>query len=139
MNYIIPFYLAARETITNLVETVEIVASPVDRGELAARKARGMIIVRAEQVTARMRVVPGFWTNGIESEVETMASITVDGRGGRLFGQSVSGSGQSQGDVGGACEGGAAALADAASAAMRQTLLRMGEALANSERVRRGG
>jgi hypothetical protein len=129
---------SVRLTFANLLETVEVVDAPVGREELAARGARAMIIVRGEDVTGRLRVVPGFWSNGIEAEVELAASITVDGREGRLLGLTASGDGNAQGPAGGFCEGGAGALAQAAEAAMKENVLRLGEALTNSERVRTG-
>jgi len=130
------FAESVRQTLTNVVAEIEVVQTPVDRTELAKRSARGMIVVRGESVDGRLRVVPGFWTAGIETDVEIVASITVDGKQGRLLGSTVSGLGHSQGDAGFACGGGGAALADAAGKSVEQTLTRLGEALVNSERVR---
>ncbi|MGO4835967.1 hypothetical protein AB4144_27370 [Rhizobiaceae sp. 2RAB30] len=132
------FKESTRQTFSNLVDDLEVVDNPVDRSELAARSARGMIIVRGEQVIGKLRAVPGFWSVGIETDVEIVASIAVDGRNGRLLGSTVSGRGVAQTDAGAACEGGAESLTESASAAMRQTLGRLGEALNNSERVRTG-
>ncbi len=132
------FVSSTRQTMANLVEELELIQSPVDRSELASRNARGMIIVRGEQTIARLRVVPGFWSAGIETDVETVASITVDGRKGRLLGSTVSGRGTAQSDAGVMCDGGSKSLAQSAGDAMRQTLTRLGEALTNSERVRAG-
>ncbi len=132
------FTSSTRQTFANLVGDLELVSAPVDRSDLAARGARGMIIVRGEQTIARLRVVPGFWSNGIETDVETVASITVDGRNGRLLGSTVSGRGTAQSDAGAFCEGGSKSLAQSAGDAVRQTLTRLGEAMVNSERVRKG-
>lgn len=130
------FAESVRQTLSNVVAEIEVMPAPVDRTELAKRGARGMILVRGESVDGRLRVVPGFWTNGIETDVEIVASITVDGRQGRLLGSTVSGLGHAQGDAGFACGGGGVALADAAGKSVEQTLTRLGEALVNSERVR---
>lgn len=132
------FASSTRQTFANLVSELEMVPAPVDRSQLAAHNARGMIIVRGEQTIARLRVVPGFWSAGIETDVETVASITVDGRNGRLLGSTVSGRGTAQSDAGVMCDGGSKSLAQSAGDAMRQTLTRLGEALSNSERVRAG-
>lgn len=132
------FQGSVRKTFETLVSEMELVDAPVDRADLAARGARGMIIVKGEEMDARLRVVPGFWTAGIETEVELAASIVVDGRNGRLLGSTVGGNGNTQGDAGAFCEGGAKALTEAAEKAMKQTVGRLGEALTNSERVRKG-
>ncbi|MHC1550956.1 hypothetical protein [Phyllobacterium sp. K27] len=129
---------SVRKTFENLVTSLEVVDSPVDRGELAAKGAKGMIIVKGEEVNARLRVVPGFWVMGMETDVEVVASITVDGQSGRLLGTTVSGSGNAQGDAGGFCEGGAKVLTDSAEKSMKQVVTKLGEALTNSERVRGG-
>lgn len=133
------FAESTRQTISNLVEELEVVPQPVDRTALIEMRARGMIIVRGEQTIGRLRVVPGFWSAGMETDVEIVASVTVDGRNGRLLGSTVSGRGVAQATAGAACEGGAKSLAQSASDAMRQTLTRIGEALVNSDRVRTGG
>ncbi|MEW9523854.1 hypothetical protein MRBLRH8O_001668 [Agrobacterium radiobacter] len=129
---------SVRQTFTNLVTELEAVQAPVGRDELKSRGARGMIIVKGEDVNARLRVVPGFWVAGMETEVEIAASITVDGQSGRLLGTTVSGDGNGQSDAGLACEGGAKSLTQSAEQAMKETLGRLGEALTNSERVRTG-
>ena len=129
---------SVRQTFTNLVTELEVVQAPVGRDELKSRGARGMIIVKGEDVNARLRVVPGFWVAGMETEVEIAASITVDGQSGRLLGTTVSGDGNGQSDAGLACEGGAKSLTQSAEQAMKETLGRLGEALTNSDRVRTG-
>lgn len=132
------FASAARQTLANLVGELEQVQSPVDRSELAARGARGMIVVRGEHTISRLRAVTGFWSATMEADVEVVAGVTVDGRNGRLLGTTVAGNGRAETGAGGMCEGGASALADAATQAMRQNLTRIGEGVANSERVRAG-
>ncbi|MBT9373209.1 hypothetical protein KLP42_25155 [Rhizobium sp. CSW-27] len=129
---------SVRKTMSNLVSEMEVVNTPVDRGELRARGARGIIIVRGESLDGRLRVVPGFWSAGIETEVEISASIVVDGVNGRLLGATVSGSGRGQSDAGFMCEGGSKSMTDSAEAALKQVLGRLGEALVNSDRVRTG-
>lgn len=131
-----PFASAARQTLANVVTNLEVVASPVSADGLKARNARGMIVVRGENVLTRMRVVPGAWSATVDADVEIVASITADGPKGRLLGTTVSGLGRASGDAGVFCEGGGKALANGAAQGMQQALTRIGEAMANSERVR---
>ena len=138
LNVSTSFASSVRQTFANLVAELEVVQQRVCRDELKARGARGMIIVRGEELNGRLRVVPGFWSAGMETEVEMAASITVDGVNGRLLGATVSGNGNGQTDAGFACEGGAKSLVDSAEHALKETLGRLGEALTNSERVREG-
>lgn len=127
-----------QKTLGNLVTEIQLVDHPLSHDEIKAAGARGMIIVKGEELNARLRVVPGFWSASIETEVEIAASITVDGLGGRLLGTTVSGDGKAQGDAGFACQGGAKSLTNSAEEAMKEVLGRLGEALTNSERVRKG-
>lgn len=132
------FVGSVRKTFQNLVSELEVIDHPVNRDELRARGAKGMIVVRGEGVEARLRVVPGFWSAGMDTDVDISASITVDGPNGRLLGTTVSGDGNSQTDAGMACEGGAKSLASSAEKAMKETLTRLGETMVNSDRVRKG-
>ncbi|MER8867966.1 hypothetical protein NKI19_30460 [Mesorhizobium sp. M0751] len=129
---------SVRKTLETLVAELEIVDQPVDAAGLAERKSRGMIVVKGEELNARLRVVPGFWSAGIETDVDLVASIIVDGRNGRLLGSTVEGQGNAQGDAGVLCEGGAKSLTESAEKALKQAVGRLGEALTNSERVRNG-
>lgn len=127
---------SVRQTLSNLVGEIELVTTPVDRTELLKRGAKGMIVVRGESMDARLRAIPGLWTVTIETDVEITASITVDGRNGRLLGSTVSGTGHSDGDAGAFCGGGSEVLTESAGKAVEQTLARLGETFVNSERVR---
>lgn len=129
---------SVRQTFGNMVEELEVIQTPANRDELAARGARGMILVRAENIDGRLRAVPGFWMAGMETRVSMAASIVVDGRSGRLLGTTVEGDGEAQADAGVACEGGAASLSRSAEDALKETVTRLAEALGNSERVRTG-
>lgn len=126
------------KTFANLVTELEQVSTPPTADQLKAKGARGLIIVRGEDVNGRLRVVPGFWQAGMETDVEISASIIVDGPKGRLLGTTVSGDGSAQTGAGAFCEGGANSLVKSAEDAMKETVGRLGESLVNSERVRKG-
>jgi hypothetical protein len=130
------FSNGVRETFANIVDSIEVTASPPDSASIKASGARGAIIIRAEDLIGSLRALPGPFTAGMDTEVEVVASIAVDGRGQRLLGSTVSGNGRGQGSAGFACDGGAASLTQASEQALRQTLTRLAEAFANSDRVR---
>jgi hypothetical protein len=83
-----------------------------------------------------MDVKPGFWSASMDSQAIVVASVSVEGHGGRLMGQTVEGTGFATSDAGGACEGGAKALAQAIGQGMGDVMRKVGEAISNSERMR---
>jgi hypothetical protein len=123
-------------TFNNLIDEVQLVDAPVPAADLAAQGARGMIIVRLEDVDTDVRYRIGFWANEARVETELTASITVDGPEGRLLGRTVEADDEAQGSAGFACEGTAEVLAESAQGAMENLMGRLGEALANAERLR---
>lgn len=132
------FRTSVLQTLGNLVESNEVVPAPVDGRQMRAMGARGQIVIRGEEIRPHMDVKPGFWTASMDTTATMVASITVDGVNGRLFGQTVEGTGQAVADSGGACEGGAKALSEAVSGSMTDVMRKIGEAITNSDRVRSG-
>ncbi|HBF28518.1 hypothetical protein [Rhizobium sp.] len=126
------------KTFGNLVGELEQVGELPTAEQLKSKRAKGIIIVRGEDLNGRLRVVPGFWQAGMETSVEVSASIVVDGPNGRLLGTTVSGNADAQTSAGAFCEGGANSLIQAAEGAMKEVVGRLGEALTNSDRVRKG-
>ncbi|MGV1949670.1 hypothetical protein ACQZ44_02500 [Agrobacterium vitis] len=126
------------KTFGNLIGELEQVNEMPTADQVHSKGAKGIIIVRGEDLSGRLRVVPGFFQAGMETSVEVSASIVVDGPKGRLLGTTVSGHGDAQTGAGAFCEGGANSLVQAAEGAMKEVVGRLGEALVNSERVRKG-
>lgn len=127
---------SVRSTLANVFDQVEYVESPASAEDLRRRGARGMVIVRGEEVRGQLRVAPGFWSANIVTEVRISASVVVDGPRGRIFGQTVDGDGKGDADAGAFCAGGSVSLSKASEEALRITMRRIGEAIGNSERVR---
>lgn len=127
-----------RGTLANLVDSVEEIADPIPLDQLRARGARGLIIVRADNLDGRLRVEPGFWSANMATEVRITASVTVDSGAGRLYGATVEGLGKGDADAGFACEGGAASMRSSAEKALKEVVRKIGEGIANSDRVRSG-
>jgi len=132
------FPASVRDTLPNVLERVEDVSDPVPADRLKAAGARGVIVIRGEQLQSRLRVVPGFWSANISTEVEMAVSVAVDGPNGRVFGKTFDGRGRGDRPSGAFCSGGSESLKVAAEEAQREVLRRIAEELANADRVRSG-
>lgn len=130
------FRNAVIQTMERVVASVEVVDEPLAREDLIARNLTGMIRVEAEDMDTALNFIPGFFSSNMEADVEVAASLTVDGREGRVLGSTFRGDGTAIADVGFACEGGADAISRAAGKAMEELLRTMGEQLSNAPRVR---
>jgi hypothetical protein len=127
---------SVRQTLGNLFERIEDVSSPVSASDARTRGARGLVVVRAERLDGFVQLVPGFWTAKLTSDLEMTAAVHVDGASGRLFGQTFDARGRDEADAGFACGGGAESVQRSSQKAMRDLVRRIGEGVANSERVR---
>jgi hypothetical protein len=132
------FPASVRDTLPNVLERVEEVPEPVASDRLKASGARGIVIVRGEQLSSRLRAVPGFWSANIVTEVDMAVSVTVEGPNGRMFGKTFDGRGKGDRPSGAFCSGGSESLKVAAEDAQREVLRRIAEEVANSDRVRSG-
>jgi hypothetical protein len=131
-----PFKISTLQTLRNVLADVQPVDAPQNSDQLKAQGAKGLIVVRGQEVRPRLDIQAGFWSANMRTEVLIVASVTVDGLNGRLFGQTVEGQGVSDADAGFACEGGAKSLSDSAATATRDTVRKVAEAIGNSERLR---
>lgn len=129
---------SVRATLSNLVDSIEQVDGPVAADQLKSRGARGLIVVRADNLDGRLRVEPGFMSAKMATEVRITASVTVDGPSGRLFGSTFDGLGKGDAGAGVFCEGGANSMKESTEKAMREVVRKIGEGIANSDRVRSG-
>jgi len=118
-------------TVANLVEQSEPATQPS-----LSKGARGIIIVRGEDIEGRMKAVPGAFGSSITVDVTITASVAVDGRSGRLFGKTLEAHGSAQGSGGFACSNGGQILRSAAEKAQKNLIRKIGEEISNSERVR---
>jgi hypothetical protein len=130
------FRTSADQTVQQLVDAVQVVDQPVPASELAASDKVGMISVEAQSLQARFVVLRGLASATVDANVDMTATVTVDGRNGRLFGTTVEGSGNAQSDAGLMCGGAATALGEATQKAMDKLLAELGDRVSNSERLR---
>jgi hypothetical protein len=124
------------ETLKNVFDQIEPVPTPIPGDQTAKMGVRGIIVVRGEEVRARLDVQPGFWSANMKTEVVIVSSVYVDGSSGRIFGTTVEGQGIADAEAGMLCEGGAKSLDDASATSMRDTVRKLAEAMGNSDRLR---
>lgn len=130
------FQSSVSQTLTNVFEQIEVVSTPVAGDQVRRLGARGIIVVRGQEIRPRLDVQPGFWSANMRTQVMLVASVYVDGPNGRIFGTTVEGQGVSDQEAGLACEGGAKSLSESAATATRDTVRKIAEGLGNSDRVR---
>lgn len=130
------FQSSVSQTLTNVFEQLEVVPVPVPGDQVRGRGARGIVVVRGQEIRPRLDVQPGFWSANMRTQVMIVASAYVDGPNGRIFGSTLEGQGVSDGEAGLACSGGAKSLTDSAATATRDLVRKIAEALGNSDRVR---
>lgn len=128
---------SVRATLENVLASVEQVNSAPTIAIAKARGARGVVIVRGEEIRGQLRVAPGFWSANIVTEVRVTASVAVDGASGRLFGQTVEGDGKGDTPAGPFCSGGADSLKKASEDALRNVVRKIAEAIGNADRLRK--
>jgi hypothetical protein len=131
-----PFTSSVNQTLKNLVEEIELVPGPVTPDGIRSRNARGLIVVRGEEVRARLDVKPGFWSADMQSQATVVASVVVNSSAGRLLGTTVEGTANADAEAGAMCSGGADSLGHAVSQAMGDTMRKIGETISNSEKIR---
>lgn len=130
------FRTSVAQTLRNVFEQIEEIPTPIPGDQAPRRGARGIVVVRGQEVRGRLDVRPGFWQANMKTDVVIVASTYVDGASGRIFGTSVEGQGVADSEAGLMCDGGAKSLVAASSVAMRDTVRKLAESLGNSERLR---
>lgn len=130
------FSQSAVRTVGNIVENVTLVDNPVSSPEIERNGYAGQIMMNGQELDADLIYHAGFWTSNAEAQVDITLTVVVDGQGERLLGTTVSGDAEATRDAGSFCGGGAEALGEAASEAVRDTLQRAAESIGNAPRIR---
>ncbi len=131
------FRSTAIQTMSTVVEKVELVERPMTPGELQRAHLRGQIIIRAESISTDVKDdLTNFIIYRDRGVVNLSAGILVDGPNGRLLGALATGTGSGDAYQGLLCGGGAATMAQAGQIAIDQLFNELAERLSNSERVR---
>ena len=131
-----PFRQSVLATFQNIVEEVELVDSQLDTESLAAQGFQAQLSVEVESSEVDLTVHAGFWTSEIEADAEIVASVRAMGKSGVLLGASIEGGDDGVAPAGGFCEGAATAMQEALGGAIKKTMERLGERLANARKLR---
>jgi hypothetical protein len=130
------FSTSVVQTLRNGFEEVELISPPIPGGQARRRGAKGVIVVRGEDTRAHLDIKSGFWKHSMKTQVSIVASVYVDGPSGRAFDMTVEGQSTADAESGDMCIGGTKSVTDAGAAAIRDTVRKLAEALASSEKVR---
>lgn len=131
MDITLPFRKSVTETMSTLVEEIELVDSPFAMDALSRGGHSGQIVIRTDSFDPKVWF--GFRAS---AEVELEVSVIVDGLENRLLESTVSSEGDAEESAGAFCGGGAHALANATEEAIEEVLERLGERISNSRRIR---
>lgn len=97
----------------------------------------GQVSVRLSEFAPRLSCQTGFWSGTCTSSVEIGFAVEVrNGDGKIVHNSSAGGSKSSEGDAGGACNGGSSVLSEATSRAIKDALERVAERLSNAPALR---
>lgn len=122
-------------SIRNIVDDVIVNDTLPTPQAIRGGRLSGVIRIQAESLTTRLGFVPQMWSGQGTARVEMVANVAVDGRGGRLLGTSVEGTGSEDRQVQN-CGEGAQVLSSASEQAMKRLITAIAERIANSPRVR---
>ncbi len=86
VNFTTGFPASVRETLPNVITQVDEVELGAEHSP-ASNKTRGLIQVRGDNLQARLKIVPGFWSANVVVDVDITVAVTVDNGSGRIFGK----------------------------------------------------
>ncbi len=84
------FDQSVEKTLANLVEKIEVVSAPMTKKQIKAAKARALITIKAEDLSASLLVSPGFLTKQSEAKVQISARVQILKTRGALFDEQLS-------------------------------------------------
>lgn len=73
------FRTSVAQTLRNVFEQIEEIPTPIPGDQAPRRGARGIVVVRGEEVRGRLDVRPGFLQANMKTDVVIVASTYVDG------------------------------------------------------------
>ena len=130
------FKQSAIATFQNITGDVDVLDRPIPIEGLAAGGYSGSIEIKADNMSVRLNMIPGFWSAKADADIELDAGLIATGPKGRLVGTRASGRGHESSDAGSMCSGSTTAIEHAAESAMRALLGELGERFSNAPQVR---
>ena len=79
------FDKSVKKTLANVVEDLEVVTAPLSQKQIKAAKARALITIKADSLSAGLLVSPGFLTKESQAKVQMSAGVQVLRPQGKLF------------------------------------------------------
>lgn len=104
--------------------------------DLARERLAGSILVKLDDFAPRLQCAQGFFAGTCTASTDVSIAVTVRSQEGTIFSTSASGAKTFDGSSGGACEGGAVVLSESITRSTKDALERLGERIANSNRLR---
>ena len=130
------FVTSTHQTFENILESVELVDSPLARSVLNSGAYDGMIVVEVDSFDVDIRAIWGFATYDLDAETEIIVKSFVDDSSGRLFGVTVEGDADAAREGRFLCDGGSEAIGKSVEAAMKEVLQNLAKKVVNSTRLR---
>ncbi len=124
------------QTMGNVFHEVVTRSSAPTAEEIKANSLAGVVIVRLDSFQPRLACQQGFWSATCTATADLSFGIEVNGPDGRMLGTSVGSSKTFDGDAGGACGDAANVFAEAYRLALKDSLERMAERVANAPKLR---
>ncbi len=125
------FEQSVQKTLANVVEEIEVVPAALTKKQIRAAKARALITVKAESLSAGLLVSPGFFTKESQAKVTISARLEVLRRKGRLFNKQLRAENSTALTIG-KCLDGYKPVAVASTKALKQLVEKIGNSVARS-------
>ena len=125
------------EATKSIFEEVATRVTIPSKEEMSKDELSGYILVKATHFEPKVTFIPGFFSGNVSTSADIGFEFSVRDRENKLIlSSAVSASRSSDGEAGGACEGGATSLSEAISKAFREALERYAERVSNSTKLR---
>lgn len=124
------------QTMGNVFEEIITRSAAPTAEEIKQNSLAGVVIVRLDSFQPRLACQQGFWSASCSATADMSFGVEINGAEGRLLGTSVGSSKTYDGDAGVACGEAANVFAEAYRLALKDSLERMAERVANAPKLR---